>query len=328
MLAQYKSALEDAQKSIKLDNKFVKGFIREAKCYLILGDFSSAERSLKNVEYIDCKNEELLKERAQSLTAVRSEEEALRAYEKQDYRTSLFHANRALTVATHCARLKSLKAEVLALMKRYQESQDILNELYKEDPTNADTFYVRGMILYYQDNEEKAFTHFQQALRLCPDHSKARKIFKNAKLLKAKKEEGNALYKDNKLEEAYDTYTHALQLDPLNCITNAKLYFNRALVCAKVIYCFCYYHYHILKKRPTMLTHRFLLILLLQRNELQKAVEDCSNAIKNDENYIKAYLKRAKLLMDMEQFEEAVRDYERIYKKQRTRGINLFHLYN
>lgn len=39
---------------------------------------------------------------------------------------------------------------------------------------NADAIYVRGLCLYYQDNTEKAFQHFQQVLRLAPDHSKAR----------------------------------------------------------------------------------------------------------------------------------------------------------
>lgn len=43
---------------------------------------------------------------------------------------------------------------------------------------NADALYVRGLSLYYQDNTEKAFQHFQQVLRLAPDHSKAREALK------------------------------------------------------------------------------------------------------------------------------------------------------
>ena len=42
----------------------------------------------------------------------------------------------------------------------------------------ADAMYVRGLCLYYQDNMEKAFQHFQQVLRLAPDHSKARDVYR------------------------------------------------------------------------------------------------------------------------------------------------------
>lgn len=43
---------------------------------------------------------------------------------------------------------------------------------------NPDALYVRGMCLYYQDNIEKAFQHFQQVLRLAPDHQKAKDIYR------------------------------------------------------------------------------------------------------------------------------------------------------
>ena len=38
MLEQYQRALEDAVKSIKLDEQFVKGYLRAAKCHLMLGN--------------------------------------------------------------------------------------------------------------------------------------------------------------------------------------------------------------------------------------------------------------------------------------------------
>ena len=38
MLDQYKNALSDAQKSISIDDGFVKGYLRAAKCQLMLGN--------------------------------------------------------------------------------------------------------------------------------------------------------------------------------------------------------------------------------------------------------------------------------------------------
>lgn len=43
---------------------------------------------------------------------------------------------------------------------------------------NVDALYVRAMCLYFQDNIDKAFAHFQQVLRLAPDHAKALELYK------------------------------------------------------------------------------------------------------------------------------------------------------
>jgi DnaJ family protein C protein 7 len=55
-----------------------------------------------------------------------------------------------------------------------------------------------------------------------------------AKSLKQKKDEGNAAFKSSNWAKAYELYDEALKIDPFNKATNAKLYFNRATVAAKV----------------------------------------------------------------------------------------------
>lgn len=131
------------------------------------------------------------------------------------------------------------------------------------DSTNADALYVRGLCLYYEDCIDKAVQFFVQALRMAPDHDKARLAcrvsiavqkslhsqvkctkfvmqipyacsFQNAKALKAKKEEGNKAFKEGNFEAAYELYSEALTIDPNNIKTNAKLYCNRATVGSKV----------------------------------------------------------------------------------------------
>jgi hypothetical protein len=54
--------------------------------------------------------------------------------------------------------------------------------------------------------------------------------------LKQKKEEGNEAFKVGRLSEAYSLYTEALKIDLNNKSTNAKLFFNRATVCSKVVF--------------------------------------------------------------------------------------------
>ena len=82
-------------------------------------------------------------------------------------------------------------------------------------------------------------------------------------------------------------FSEALLIDPCNRSTNAKLHFNRATVAAK------------LKKTGECLT-------------------DCDKALELDPNYTKAALRRAKCYMETEQYEEAIRDYERILKSDKS----------
>ena len=90
----------------------------------------------------------------------------------------MFCLDRALAIATACRQLKISRAECLAFLGRYGESQEVANDLLRSDSINADAIYVRGLCLYYEDNVDKAFTHFQQVLRLAPDHQKAKEVYK------------------------------------------------------------------------------------------------------------------------------------------------------
>merc|ERR1712223_858351 len=121
---------------------------------------------------------------------------------------------------------------------------------------------------------------------LAPDHQMAKDTYKRAKSLKQTKEEGNLAFKSSNWTKAHELYSQALQIDPCNKATNAKLYFNRATVAAK------------LKK-------------------FQDSIADCDEAIKLDDKYLKAFLRRAKSYMELEKYEEAVRDFEQVNKMER-----------
>ncbi|NIG58239.1 hypothetical protein BU61_877 [Pontoporia blainvillei] len=123
---------------------------------------------------------------------------------------------------------------------------------------------------------------------MAPDHEKACVTCRNAKALKAKKEDGNKAFKEGNYKLACELYTEALGIDPNNIRTNAKLYCHRGMLNSK------------LKK-------------------LDDAIEDCTNAVKLDDTYIKAYLRRGQCYMDTEHYEEAVQDYEKVYQMEKTK---------
>ncbi|CAK1549792.1 unnamed protein product [Leptosia nina] len=287
MLGMYKKALEDAQKAVALDSTFTKGYIRMAKCCIALGDLSGGEQAIKQASELggaDC----ALNEKRALESLRRLHEDAQRAMETSDFRRVVFCMDRCLEYSPASSRAKLIKAECLAMLGRCQEAQEIANDSLRFDSFDIEAIYVRGLCLYFEDKDDQAFKHFQQVLRLAPDHKKAMATYKKAKHLKQKKEEGNEAFKMGRWQQALNLYNEALTIDQNNKKVNAKLYFNKATVCAKL-------------------------------NQIKEAAEACTAALELDENYVKALLRRAKCYTELGEFEEAVKDYEKLYKIDKSK---------
>lgn len=290
MLGDYRSALRDAKQSVQIDSNFEKGYMRIAKCSLLMGDLIGTEQAIKKFLELDPSNQ-TLKPELINLRQLRDlNEKAANCYDKQDYRTCLFHCDNAIKIAPASIHYKLLKAECLALLERFDEAGDIAISIMQTNSTNADAIYVRGLTLYYSDNLEKGLLHFERALQFDPDHKKARAMRVKAKQLKERKEKGNELFKSGKFKDAQLVYTEALALDPLNKDINSKLYYNRALVNSKL-------------------------------GNIRDAITDCTCALDVNEKYLKALLTRAKLHYSLENFEECVKDYEKALKFEKTMEI-------
>lgn len=89
-------------------------------------------------------------------------------------------------------------------------------------------------------------------------------------------------------QQALNLYNEALEIDKNNRTVNAKLYFNKATVCVKL-------------------------------NQIKEAAEACTAALELDDNYVKALLRRAKCYSELGEHEEAVKDYERLYKIDKSK---------
>jgi DnaJ family protein C protein 7 len=261
-LYQYRAAMADARKSVALDSSSVKGYIRIAKCSLALGDMTALSSAFSTVRELSLNNSAILPELQNLEVVIRFDKELTIACQKQDYIKAALCTDQILEQIP-CTRYKLKKAGCLILLGRYQEAQNIANDILHVDKQNTDAVYVRGMCFYYQDNMEQALCHFRYALRLAPNNQRAMAIYKRTKALIYRKEEGNKAYTTGRFEEAYAIYTEALETDPNNKSVNAKLFYNRAMACSKL-------------------------------GRINETVADCSIALKLDENYRKALLQRAK----------------------------------
>lgn len=283
MLGQPRQALEDAKTATGLDPEFAKGWTRIARCCVMLGDTVTARQALTKLGSL---GEDTSAEQKNVDVIERMVSDSSQSYAAKEYRKSLWCLDKALELANYSTTIKTSRAECLAFLGRYAEASETANSVLQIDNMNADAIYVRGLCLYYEDNVDRAFSHFTQVLRFAPDHARAKEIYKKAKSLKSKKEEGNTAFKAGKLEEAYKLYSEALLIDPCNRSTNAKLHFNRATVAAK-------------------------------QRKSDECIKDCDRALELDPSYTKALLRRAKCYMESEQYEEAVRDYEKVLKSDK-----------
>lgn len=164
------------------------------------------------------------------------------------------------------------------------EAQNVAMSLLRYNNQDPDALVLRGRILYAQGENDKAVQHFRQALACDPDFKAAVKYLRMVQKLDRMKSEGNAAFKSGRFQEAIDTYTQALEVDPSNKGTNSKILQNRALCHSR-------------------------------QKSWKQAIADCEKALELDPSYTKARKTRAKALGENGNWEEAVRDLKAIQEE-------------
>lgn len=278
MLQKFAEALTDVETAIRLDGTNAKYFVRSAKCNLQLGKLNDVDRAIASARAIDPSVN--VQQESQGLTHVRTYlNNAQAALDNAQYNLVVSTLDRCLQICPGATDFMCKKAEAYIHLKQYGEASIITTTILQKDGTHVGAWYVRGLCAYYQGENEKCIDFFQRALRNDPDHSLSRVALKRTREIASLKEQGNTAFNAGRNQEALEFYTKALAVDPLNVNVNSKLYYNRALVSSKL-------------------------------KQSLSAVQDCSKALELDPAYHKALLKRARLYLELEKYEEAVQDFD------------------
>eukprot|EP00124_Ichthyophonus_hoferi_P001770 Ihof_evm3s102 gene=Ihof_evmTU3s102 len=285
MLKKYKEAIDDCTRALALDPTNHRALHRMGKGLMGIGELDNAAKYFEKVssdsQYSAAASAKLDLDSLQA--TVRYMNLAKQSMQAQDYLRAIFNIDQVLDKAPGALPIRYLKVEALIGSHKYEESVQEAGNILMDDKHDVEANYLRGMALYYQGNADTAKAFIKNALALDPDHKKARVLFKKMKQIESAKEEGNNAFRQGEFQKAYDLYTKALLVDPLNTDTNAKLYNNRATV-------------------------------LLKLGRTEEAIDDCTESLKLDDKYIKVYQRRAKCYADLGKHEEAVRDYESVSK--------------
>lgn len=164
---------------------------------------------------------------------------------------------------------------------KFDEANTYTAQLMKRGndlPNHPKILSWRGRVLIYTGNEALGRKHFVQALNFDPDLKECQISMKNIKKSANMKEEAAAIFKEGKYAEATEKFNECLSVDPLNAAFNSTILLNIAIAAVK------------LKKTPDAMTA-------------------LNKAIKYNPKYAKALVKRGEVYMELEEYNDAIRDF-------------------
>ncbi|QRV73713.1 DnaJ domain protein [Ceratobasidium sp. AG-Ba] len=285
-LKKFALALADCQSAASLQSAspVPKTLLRLARCHLALGDTPACFAALR-----DLPNE------TPGVLDVRRKAEALDlhlkrfkdAREKDEWGVARLALEQAVDslegdvpVQWRCWRVECEIAR-----GSWAGAQNAVSDALRLSPNSPDVLTLRGQIFFLTNQTPKAIQHAQQALRLDPDHTPARQLMRRAREVERIKEEGNTLFKANRLGEAVERYSEALEVigEKVSEGGGGQL-------------------------RAVLLSNRATAQFKLK--QLDPALEDTNASLALNPDSYKALRTRARIQLELEHYEEAVRDFK------------------
>jgi tetratricopeptide (TPR) repeat protein len=145
-LGNFESALIDAQNAVQLDPKFAKGYLRIAGCQIVNGDFELARMSLQSAkEHADVRGLVEVERELSRLDAIcKNVSEFEKCWSKEDWRASVYYANKVIESAPRMYVMVARKAEALVYNKKVDEALLLMADVLRMDDKNLDAIFVRG----------------------------------------------------------------------------------------------------------------------------------------------------------------------------------------
>mmetsp|Transcript_22092 Transcript_22092/g.48044 ORF Transcript_22092/g.48044 Transcript_22092/m.48044 type:complete len:531 (+) Transcript_22092:38-1630(+) len=305
MILQFDEAVADCDEAINLHAPFLKAHIRKANAQISLGELDHAFASLNKAAIHDPNSSPIisLKNDVEKLQQRVELARSLLNKNRGDYppfplpnaRDGKQALNQIMVVIGSCPAWRSIlvdKTQALLAVGRASEAYSTTTSLIRSNHSSSLLVLYRAYALQQMGNVDDAMKHIKQILSGDPDNRMVANFYKLLRNLSKKKAEADTFYKSKNYEKAAELYSEALELTGCVGQYKAKLYFNRAMAS------------HNLRKHPAV-------------------VEDCTNAISLDDEYVKAILRRAGsyLIMGEEaDCQKAMNDYQTVMDLAEKRG--------
>eukprot|EP00298_Acanthocystis_sp_HF-20_P014187 c20667_g1_i1.p1 GENE.c20667_g1_i1~~c20667_g1_i1.p1 ORF type:complete len:388 (+),score=196.00 c20667_g1_i1:12-1175(+) len=213
-------------------------------------------------------------------------EQAMRAFDNDICSVAKFHFQQVKKIAPQSTGVNLFIAECDLEDATEEKAQDYRSEtasILKRDSKNIHALLVRGKAMIVLGDLAMGMNHLKEALKLDPDHKRAKAAFKNLrKLQSAIDEVENIQQKD--FEKASQDYKNFVALKPPRSV---------------------------LKKVGLKMCQ-----LMNQLKKFQEAESYCSKVLDVDSGNVDALVGRGDARVELQEYDKAIRDYELAFNSQ------------
>lgn len=233
-LEDFEAAKLDAEKTIKIDETFGKGFYLAAKCAQATQNLPAASRFIQKLQdFQPAYQFNFETEFPEVKTFQDLENEIDMKFDAKMY-VDCLDAMRLLQQMTHISidRLKMMTAKCHFHFGEFQESREILSEIVKDEPKNFEAMFILANCLYHEGNLTQAIYAYETLLKMHRDiavYEQNEKVKKVLELLRC----GNYYYQKKKYRKSIKNYSNALKLEQMNQKVAAAILNNRGMALKK-----------------------------------------------------------------------------------------------
>lgn len=285
---KFKVARDDCQIAVSLQSEApsAKTFARLARCHLALGDAAGALVAVDQALKLDPGNAQGLQTRAQAEHIKTHLERCQQSRQQGDWGQARWALEKAMQACEgdYPVEWRVWKVEIDLAKKNWDDATSSAATALRLEPNSPDVLAIRGLVLFLTNQISSSMEHLKTALRLDQEHDRARPLLRRVREVEKTKEEGNTFFKAGQFEAAAEKYTATLDLIGKNEEEGSGGHIRSIL----------------LSNRATTL-HKM--------KKYREALSDTEEAIELMPTSFKAIRTQARLRTALEEYEEAVRDF-------------------
>jgi len=210
-------------------------------------------------------------------------------FRKGNYAAAIEHYTYATEMDPRNFKFYTNRAACYEKMGKYEKALRDANKALKLNGDWDKGYWRGGNALLALGRAEEAMKFYEKAVAIAPDKNygvyldqATKAFFKDKSAADIKKNEGNALFKKGKIEEAVKVYTTALRL----CGSDAKEQAVKVAILANRAHCYRQLYNH------------------------KGCIKDCDMALTIDPMNVKCYIRRAQARESIEKYDLALEDFD------------------
>ena len=278
----YGAAISDLSAAIRLDEKFVKGYVFRAKAYRVTGRCSDAVTDYQHILTLQPTHKEAVAELPKAQQCSTQQEAAERMVGSGQYEQAKPLLGQLLDYCYDSNYLLLLRAQCHYHTADYQSTLVDTRKLLQHDQRHIDALFVRGQAYHMLGEDDNALTHYKEALRQDPEEKRVKEALKKLKLYVRRADGSRSAVDEKRWDEALEDVQSAIDMDESE---------GRRV------------------KLATLYVRKSEALTGLKKGK--DAVDAANTALAHDDNHIDAYMARGAARLVLEQWQDAVNDYSK-----------------